>query len=171
MDNKAVYHIETMQLNAPVYVAGREVRVKHGTPECFPAIGALCARFHAEGIPSKIGNKKDPVVRFGLCVGHVYYDDIIEFTYVTGVQISEPADESSLPESTRCYTIPPGDYACIKVTSPDDGTTIGTAYTRLEQWLRESPDWEATTGEYEVYPNPSTNAEMELWRPVRKTDS
>ncbi len=171
MDNKTVYDIEIMKLDMPVYVAGREVRVKHGTPECFPAINALCSKFYAEDIPSQIRNKKEPVIRFGLCIGHIYYSNIIEFTYITGVQISEPVDESSLPESTKCYTIPAGDYVCNKVTSPAEGATMGIAYTRLEQWIKESPDWEAATGEYEVYPNASTNAEMELWRPVRKKDS
>jgi predicted transcriptional regulator YdeE len=160
-----------MRLDMPVYVAGWEVRVKHGTPECFPAINAIIAKFYTEDIPSKMGNKKEPLIRFGLCIGHIYYDNIIEFTYITGVQINEPADESRLPESTKCYTIPAGDYACIKVTSPDAGATIGTAYTRLEQWINESQDWKAAMGEYEVYPNASTNAEMELWRPVRKKDS
>lgn len=167
MDNTAVYSIEIIKLDTPVYVAGREVRVKHGTPECFPAIDALCARFHAEDIPAKIGNKKEPVLRFGLCIDHKYFDTIIEFTYITGVQISEPADESRLPVSTKCYTIPAGDYACIKVSSPDAGTTIGIAYTRLERWMQASKDWESAPGEYEVYPNAATNAEMELWRPVR----
>ncbi len=160
-----------MKLDMPVYIAGREVRVKHGTPECFPAINALIAKFNAEDISSKIGNKKEPVIRFGLCIGHIYYDNIIEFTYITGVQIYGPADESRMPESTKCYSIPAGDYACIKVTSPDAGATIGIAYTRLEQWIKESQDWEAAIGEYEVYPNISTNAEMELWRPIRKKGS
>jgi predicted transcriptional regulator YdeE len=157
-----------MKLKEPVFVAGLEVRVKHGTPECFTTIGALYSKFYTEDIPSKIKSKKDPVIRFGLCVGHVYYDDIIEFTYVLGVQISEPTDESGLPESTKCYTIPTGDYARIKVSSPEKGTAIGVAYMRLEEWINESQEWEALKGEYEVYPNAFTDDEMELWRPVRK---
>lgn len=168
MNGRTVYGIEIMRLNEPIYVAGREVRVKHGTPECFPAIDALCAGFYTEDIPSKIKNKKEPVTRLGLCVGHVYYDNIIEFAYVIGVQINGPSDENGLPESTACYSIPAGDYARIKVTSPDRETTIGIAYTRLDQWIKESPDWEASMGEYEIYPDISSNAEMELWRPVVK---
>jgi predicted transcriptional regulator YdeE len=168
LDGKAVYSIDIMKLDMPVYVAGREVRVRHGTPECFPAISALYSNFYADDIPSKISNKKEPFVRFGLCIGHVYDGDIIEFTYVLGVQISGLTDESWLPEETKYYTIQAGDYARIKVSSPEKGAAIGIAYTRLEEWFNESRDWEAATGEYEVYPNAATDDEMELWRPVRK---
>ena len=157
-----------MKLNSPIFVAGEEVRVKHGTPECFPAINALCAHFLTEDTPSKIQNKVEPVIRFGLCIDHVYYEDIIEFTYVTGVRVHELMEESKLPESTKCYTIPAGEYACIKVSTPDAGKTIGIAYTRLDHWIKESQDWESCAGEYEVYPDISGNARMELWRPVKR---
>jgi predicted transcriptional regulator YdeE len=168
MDNKADYSILIKKLDSPVFVVGQEVRVKHGTPECFPAINALCTSFKAENIPAGIRNKTEPVLRLGLCIDHVYYDDIIEFTYVTGVQVHEPAEESTLPKATKCYAIPAGEYACIKVSSPDEGTTIGIAYTCLDNWINGSQDWDSTPGEYEVYPNISDNTEMELWRPVKR---
>lgn len=168
MDSVADFSIQIIRLDSPVYIAGQEARVKHGTPECFPTITALCGRFLSEDIPSKIQNKIEPIVRFGMCVDHVYLGDIIEFTYITGVQIKELIDENKLPESTKCFVIPAGEYACIKVSSPDDGTTIGIAYTQLDKWIHESQDWESTVGEYEVYPRFSTNAVMELWRPVRR---
>jgi hypothetical protein len=41
-------------------------------------------------------------------------------------------------------------------------TAIGTAYVNLSNWNNESPDWEGA-GEFEVYPNQSTDAEMEFW--------
>ena len=168
MDNEANFSIQIMKLNSPIFVAGKKVRVKHGTPECFPAINALCTDFLNEGTPSKIQNKIEPMIRFGICIDHVYYDDIIEFTYVTGVQVNELTEESKLPESTKYYTIPAGEYACINVSSPDASTTIGIAYTRLDHWINESQDWESNAGEYEVYPNPSGNTRMELWRPVKR---
>lgn len=168
MDNETNFSIQIMKLNSPIFVVGEGVRVKHGTPECFPAIDALCANFLAEGTPFKIKNKVEPTIRFGICIDHVYYEDIIEFTYVTGVRVKELIEESKLPESTKCYTIPTGEYASINVSSPDASTTIGIAYTRLDQWINESQDWESCTGEYEVYPNLSNNAKMELWRPVKR---
>ena len=168
MNNEANFSIQIKKLNSPIFVAGNEVRVKHGTPECFPAISTLCANFLDEDTPSKIENKVKPLIRFGLCLNHVYYEDIIEFTYVTGVQVNELIEEIKLPESTKCYTIPTGEYACINVSSPDAGTTIGIAYTRLDDWINKSKDWEPNVGEYEVYPNPSSNADMELWRSVKR---
>lgn len=141
MDNEATYNIQIMKLNNPIFIVGSEVRVKHGTPECFPAIDTICTRFKSEETPSKIQNKIEPMIRFGLCLDHVYHENVIEFTYVTGVQVHELMGESKLPESTKCYTIPAGEYACIKVSSPDSVTTIGIAYTRLNQWINESQDW------------------------------
>ena len=168
MDNEADFSIQIMKLSKPIFVVGEEVRVKHGTPECFPAIKALCTKFINEGTPSKIQNTIEPMIRFGICIDHVYYEDIIEFTYVTGVQVHELIDESKLPELLKCYTIPTGEYACINVSSPDANTTIGIAYTRLNHWINESQDWESDMGEYEVYSDPSGNAKMELWRPVKR---
>jgi predicted transcriptional regulator YdeE len=168
MNNEATYNIKIMKLSSPIFVAGTEVRVKHGTPECFPAINALCTRFISEGTPSKIQNKIEPMIRFGLCIDHVYYEDIIEFTYIIGVQVQELTVESKLPELVKCYTIPTGKYACINVSSPDASTTIGIAYTRLDRWINESQDWESIPGEYEIYPNPFSSAKMELWRPVKR---
>lgn len=168
MASETEFGIQIIKLVSPVYVAGQEVRVKHGTPECFPTISTLCNRFLSEDIPSKIQNKIDPIIRFGMCIDHIYMEDIIEFTYITGVQIKGPIKENTMPELVKCYSIPTGEYACIKVTSPDGGTTIGIAYTQLDKWINESQEWESTVGEYEVYPKFTTNAEMELWRPVRR---
>lgn len=167
MDSKPAYTIQVVRLDSPIYIAGQEVRVKHGTPECFSTIAALCTKFLEEDIPSEIQNKTEPIKRFGMCINHVYYEDIIEFTYIIGVQVHEKIEESKLPGETKCYSMPTGDYACINVTSPNESTTIGIAYTRLGEWINASQDWESAMGEYEVYPDISTRTQMELWRPVR----
>ena len=166
MEKKSEFDIQVLKLDKPLYVVGCSVRVKHGTPECFPTIAALILKFFTDDMPSKIANKKEPLIRFGICSDHVYYDDIIEFTYLAGVQVQKV--ESQLPEKTETFIVPEGEYACIKVSAPDAQTAIGIAYINLDKWINESSEWESIIGEYEVYPNKFSDAEMELWRPIKR---
>ncbi|MDR2956583.1 MAG: GyrI-like domain-containing protein [Coriobacteriales bacterium] len=168
METKSEFSIYIKELADPVYVVGRKVRVKHGTPECFVKIDNLIEGFFAEDVPSQIPEVKLPLVRFGICSHHVYYSDIIEFDYLTGVEVVGPIDRSRLPATTTGFVIPSGTYACIKVSAIDSSTALDVAYSKLDEWLSESEEWEAFSGEYEMYPDELTNAVMELWRPIEQ---
>ena len=106
MNNETIYTIDVLTLDEPLYIVGCGVRVKHGTPECFPSINALIDNFNKNCMASKIPNKSQPYRRFGICVDHVMYDDIIEFTYLTGVQVKTPLSESQRPATTILNEVP-----------------------------------------------------------------
>ena len=109
--------------------------------------------------------------RFGICFDHICYDNTIEFTYLTGVQVDATIDEGKRPATTMLHEISTGTYARIQVSAPNDDTAIGTSYMELTKWLNESIEWEQMPGvECEVYPKEGTDAIMELWRPIKKKD-
>ncbi|HBL83553.1 MAG: hypothetical protein A2Y17_00365 [Clostridiales bacterium GWF2_38_85] len=167
MEKKTEFTIEEFKLEQPIYVVGRTVRVTHGTPECFPAISALKANFLANDVPSIITNIQKPVIRFGICKDHhVPSEGLIEFTYMIGVQTTGQTFEN-LIDDMELHIIPEGDYVRIKVSAPDADTAIGTAYVNLSNWFNESTEW-AGAGEFEVYPNESTDAEMEFWNGLKR---
>ena len=168
MNNETIYTIDVLTLDEPLYIVGCGVRVKHGTPECFPSINALIDNFNKNCMASKIPNKSQPYRRFGICVDHVMYDDIIEFTYLTGVQVKTPLSESQRPATTILHEVPAGTYARIQVTAPNEDIAMSTSYMKLAQWIEESTEWEQAPGnECEVFPKEDTDAIMELWRPIR----
>lgn len=168
MEKKAEFAIDVFPLDAPMIIVGRSVAVTHGTPECFPTIGALIEGFHRDDLPAKIPGRKDSPTEYGLCFGHVPEGELIHFTYFYGVEVPGPVDESRLPESTECFVIQPGHYARNRVSAPKD-QAIGIAYTQFGPWEEASPEWECTDGIYEVYIEETPDwAVMELWKPVRK---
>ncbi len=72
MESEVPFDLQVKRLVSRVYVAGQEIRVKHGNPECFPAINDLCNKFLSEDIPSNTQTKIEPINRFRLCIDHVY---------------------------------------------------------------------------------------------------
>ncbi|MDR0286973.1 MAG: GyrI-like domain-containing protein [Clostridiales bacterium] len=171
MEKKQEFKIEVVTLEKPMYIVGRSVRVTHGTPECFPSIDSLKTGFKADDIPAKIPNKKEPVIRFGICYDHhVPREGLIEFTYMVGVEVNEPINESLLPETTHIFTIPTGVIVRIKVSAPNFDTAIGIAYVELDQWRKNNPEWEGSdVGEIELYVDESPSwVEFEKWDCIRK---
>ena len=179
MKKKTTFEIDIFQIDQPLYIVGRTVRVTHGTPECFPAIDALCQTFDDDDVTAAIPDKAEPVIPFGVCSDHISHGgDIIEFTYMKGVQVRECPDDSQLPKTTLCHTIPAGDYVRIRVSAPSFDAGIGTAYIELDRW--ESPEWEnCDDSGYEVFTsrryNPENHCfdeslrfEMEKWGRVRR---
>ena len=167
MEEKTEFSIEVFKLEQPIYVLGRTIRVTHGTPECTPAINTLKSDFLANDVPAKIPHLHKPVKRFAVCKDHyVPSEGLIEFTYMTGVQIKNPIKEN-LPDNMEQHIIPEGDYVRIKVSAPDADTAIGTAYVNLSNWANEQIEWDCG-GEFEVYPNETTDAEMEFWYGLKR---
>lgn len=178
MEKKQGFNIEIFTLDKPMYIVGRTVRVTHGTPECFPKIADLKANFIADDMISKIPNKKEPVMRFGICSDHAVVGDLIpgseliEFTYMVGVEVNEVIEESQLPKTTKIFTIPVGEIIRIRVSAPNFDTAIGIAYVELDQWEKNNPEWEGRgIGEIEVYANESPSwVEFEKWDCVKKKE-
>ena len=177
MDNKTEFLIRVFTLENPIYIVGRSIRIKHGSPEHEPGIKSLISGYFGDDVPSIIPNRSFPLMRFGICAE--FEPETGEFTYMMGDQIGQPGANYLLPETTRSYIIPSGEYACITFSAPDIGTLteskIGEGYDRLFGWLRES-EWESSTEgvAYEVYDDERFEVpswpEMDIWTPVKRKE-
>lgn len=177
MDNKTDFSIRVFHLENPIYIVGRGVRIKHGSPEHMPSINSLISGYFGDDVPSMIPNRNLPIMRFGICAE--FTPETGEFTYMMGDQIRQPVADDLLPETTRSYVIPSGEYACITFSAPDigalTGAKLGEGYDRLFGWLSES-EWENSMMgvAYEVYDDERFEVpswpEMDIWTPVKRKE-
>jgi len=175
VEKKQGFSIDVFTLDKPMHIVGRSVRVTHGTPECFPTIQALWKNWTDDDAVSKIPNKKEPAILFGISTDHVRHaldKDIIEFTYILGVEVNEAVEEGKLPETMRGFTIPPTDVARIKVSHPNGDAALGIGYVELSKWLKNHPEWEdCGIGETEVYVSETPEwVEFEKWSFVKRKE-
>jgi predicted transcriptional regulator YdeE len=177
MEKKPEFEISVFMLDEPIYIIGRGARVKHGTPEHQPAIDALIEGFFGDDVPSMIPDAKKPVMRFGICAE--FTPETGEFTYMMGDRVEQAIEDGQLPETTRSYIIPAGEYACVRFSAIDKKTLIsgflGEGYGKIFDWVGSSEEWVSTVGgtvAYEVYKDERFEVpsypEMEIWTPVKK---
>ena len=177
MDNKIDFSIRVFTLENPIYIVGRSIRIKHGSPEHEPSMKSLISGYFGDDVPSIIPNRNLPIMRFGICAEFV--PETGEFTYMMGDQVGQPVADDLLPETTRSYIIPSGEYACITFSAPDIGvlteSKLFEGYDRLFGWLSES-EWESSMVgvAYEVYEDERFEVpswpEMDIWTPVKRKE-
>lgn len=170
------FNIHVFHLDAPINVIGRAVRVVHGSPEHMSSVKSLIENFFGDDVSSMIFNKREPVLRFGICAEH--NPSTGEFTYMMGDQTLQDSENMKIPETTRSYVIPVGDYACVTFSAPDVETitnaTLEEGFDHLFGWLGSSEEWESSVlgVAYEVYDNERFEVpswpEMEIWTPVKR---
>jgi DNA-binding transcriptional MerR regulator len=175
--NKTEFSVRVFYLEKPIYIVGRSIRVKHGSPEHFPSIESLISDFFADDVPAMIPERNLPVMRFGICAE--FTPETGEFTYMMGDQTKQLISDASLPERTRNFIIPSGYYACVTFSAPDMGELTGAklseGYNRLFGWLGES-EWENSEMgvAYEVYEDERFEVpswpEMDIWTPVKRKE-
>ena len=173
---KTEFSIRVFNLETPIYIIGKAVRIVHGSPEHGETINALISDYFGDDIPSIIPNRKKPTMRFGICAE--FTNETGEFTYMIGDQIIGQIGKK-IPAATRSYEIPAGYYACVTFSAPDiesiTGKSLGEGYDKLFGWLESSEEWESTVGgtvAYEVYDDERFEVpsypQMDIWTPVRK---
>lgn len=175
MERKTEFNIRIFSLYTPIYVIGRAARIVHGSPEHMPTIQSLISDFYGDDVPSMIPNRKEPAMRFGICAEFI--PQTREFTYMMGDQTFSQIENMKLPDSTRSYVIPSGDYLCVTFSAPDTETitssALGEGYDKLFGWLGSSDEWESSSlgVAYEVYDNERFEVpsypEMEIWTPIK----
>lgn len=176
MERKTELNIRIFNLDTPIHVIGRAARIIHGSPEHMPTIQSLVSDFYGDDVSSMIPNRKEPIMRFGICAE--FSPQTGEFTYMMGDQTLLQTDNVELPASTRSYIIPSGDYLCVTFSAPDIETitssTLWEGYDKLFGWLEKSDEWEnsAFGVAYEVYDNERFEVpsypEMEIWTPIKR---
>ncbi|MCL2057587.1 MAG: MerR family transcriptional regulator [Oscillospiraceae bacterium] len=194
MDKKTEYIINVINIAKDIFVIGRGVRIKYGSPEHMPSIRKLIENFFGDDVPAMIPNHVEPTMRFGICAE--YAPETGEFTYMMGDQAKAPAPASAtastttastasttaaappLPDTLRSYVIPAGDYVCVTFSAPDIETITTKAltpgYDELFQWLGRSGEWESAAHgvAYEVYDDKRFEVaswpEMDIWAPIKR---
>ena len=171
--------IRVFYLENPIFVTGRAVRVLYGSPEHNgpeSKLSALVSDYFSDDVPSMIPDRKEPVMRFGICAE--FAPATGEFTYMMGDQTLRQIKDEQLPATTRNYLIPAGHYACVTFSAPDIDSIIakmlGEGFDQLFRWLGASDEWESSVHgvAYEVYDDERFEVpswpEMDIWTPVKK---
>ena len=176
IDKQTEYHVRVFRLEKEIWVIGRGVRIKHGSPEHMPSIQNLIENFFGDDVPAIIPHHMEPAFRFGICAE--FTPETGEFTYIMGDQTSKPVGNDVLPDTLRGYMIPAGDYACVTFSAPDIETitiqALGLGYDKLFGWLGDSAEWENSGMgvAYEVYEDKRFEVaswpEMDIWTPVKR---